>query len=36
VVARATVAPDITLDDFVFDEDFNLHVVKVQLTPVGR
>jgi len=36
VVGRFTVAPDITLDDFVFDEDFIARAVKVQLTPVGR
>jgi hypothetical protein len=27
---------NITLDNFVFDKDFNQHVVKIQLTPVGR
>ena len=36
VVARATIAPDITLDNFVFEEDFIQHVAKVQLTPFGR
>jgi hypothetical protein len=36
LVARFTVAPDITLDNFVFEEDFIQRVVKVQLTPFGR
>ena len=35
LVARATVAPDITLDNFVFEEDFKLHAVQLKLTPYG-
>ena len=35
-VLRATVAPEITLDNFVFDEHFITRVAKIQLTPIGQ